>query len=74
MATGLETRDRLIMAGLFGGCIEAVRDVRCTFENTLRITLEEGRMDSEESIFNVLSAKFPFLYPLTIFGYPHQLY
>ena len=43
-----------------------VRDVRCTFENILRATLEESRMDSDESLFQILITKYLFLFPTTI--------
>lgn len=42
-----------------------VRDVKNTFENLLRMTLEYGDLNSEESIYSIMLVKYPYLNPLS---------
>jgi hypothetical protein len=50
----------------FGGYTELIRDVRTTFENLLRITLENGDLNSDEAVYSLMPYKYPYLIPTTI--------
>lgn len=55
---GIRVRDgESVLAGFFGGYIEAVRDVRYTYENFLRKILDNGDMNSDESLVSMLPIK-----------------
>jgi hypothetical protein len=55
-----------VRASHFGGYSEMVRDVRTTYENILRITLENGDMNSEEAVFSLMTYKYPYLISNTV--------
>lgn len=66
--------EEVVLGGLFGGYIEAVRDVQGVFENFLRITLEYGDMNSDETLYSMLPVRYPFLFPVSIATWFDYLY
>ncbi len=49
----------------YGGTIHIVTDIKNAFANVARITLENGDLNSDESVFSLVPVKYPFLLPTT---------
>ena len=49
-----------------GGYIHVLRDIKCAFENLLRITLENGDMNSDETPLTLMPIKYSFLIQTTV--------
>jgi hypothetical protein len=55
-----------VITGNFGGFTEAVGEVRHAYENFLRITLENGDLNSEEAVLSMMPLRYPSLIPNTL--------
>lgn len=52
---------RVVRGGIFGGTREAIASINEVYYRTLMDTLNSGYMGTEESVFTILSYKFPYL-------------
>lgn len=68
------TTDFVILASCFGGYTQVLIDMKQTFENFLRIVLEEGDMNSDESVLSLMVYRYPYLIPSTFDLYLLNLY
>jgi hypothetical protein len=56
--------NEVVRANYFGGKVEAVSTMKAIFENFLRVTLEYGDMNTDESIFSIMQFRYPYFIPL----------
>lgn len=56
---GVATVDRVIRGGIFGGSRQGIREVAELYDRALGNTLADGHMGTEESVFTILSYRYP---------------
>jgi hypothetical protein len=56
---GVDSVDRVIRGGFFGGRVSAVMETAALYDGILGSTLAAGHMGTEESIFTILSYHYP---------------
>lgn len=57
-------RNEVVRANYFGGKVEAVSTMKAIFENFLRVTLEYGDMNTDESICTLMQFRYSYFIPL----------